>query len=167
MYSYNQRLTYVCSVVLFVAAVHSGLVGRAQDSNSSASTDIKSLIEAQRFIIDVQSVSPLRGGIRQLSPSYIFSVTPDTVSTELPYFGRAYQASINPSDAGIKFTSLSYQYTVKEKKRGGWDINIKPKDVPKVPQINLSVSPNGTTSIRITPTDRQSISYSGKMKSIK
>jgi len=104
---------------------------------------------------------PMRGRNIQLSPGYALTVSPDTVMCDLPYYGRAYQAPMNPSDGGIKFTSTDFEYTVKNQKKGGWDIQIKPKDVRNSPQVSLSISAKGYASMRVISTDRESISFNG------
>ncbi|MBA4055591.1 MAG: hypothetical protein C0490_12830 [Marivirga sp.] len=136
----------------------------AQDSNE---TSIQSLIDTKRFVFQVQSVSPARGGLRQLSPGYTLVVLPDTIISELPYFGRAYQATINPSDAGIKFTSTDFQYELKNRKKGGWDIKIRPKDKGKAHQLFLTITTTGRASMRISSSDRESISYNGFVEAVK
>ncbi|HTE32424.1 MAG TPA: DUF4251 domain-containing protein [Chryseolinea sp.] len=153
------------SICLIICLIFSANDSRAQASTESSSSDgIAKMVSDRRFVVQVESVSPLRGGLRRLTPGYTFKVTPDTVMTDLPYFGRAYSAPMNPGETGIKFTSLNFEYTPKDRKKGGWDIKIKPKDVTKFPQLNLTVMANGNTSIRIVPTDRESISYSGTIR---
>lgn len=137
----------------------------AQNSKTEKE-DISGLIEAKRFVFQAQSVSPLRGGSRQLSPGYNLLVLPDTVTSDLPFFGRAYQASPGAIGGGVKFTSTDFEYTVKDRKKGGWDIAIKPKDVSNSQQVFISVSKNGNASVRIISTDREAISFNGFVEKI-
>lgn len=57
-----------------------------------------------------------------LSPFYDVKVNPDTIRSYLPYYGRAYVASMDPSEGGIKFTSTDFDYQVVpgRKKGTGW-----------------------------------------------
>lgn len=147
--------------VMLTAGIHS--VG-AQEVNEAS---IQGLIDAKRFVVQVQSVSPARGGLRQLTPGYTFTILPDSILSELPYFGRAHQASINPSDAGIKFTSTDFQYEVKNRKKGGWDLKIRPKDNGKAHQFFITISTTGHASMRVSSSDRESISYNGFIEEVK
>lgn len=147
-------------IVFFAISINSD----AQDVKDKP--DIQTLVEAKRFVVQVQSVSPQRGGLRQLTPGYTFTVLPDTVISYLPYFGRAYQATIDPTDAGIKFTSTDFQYEAKNRKKGGWDISIRPKDSGKAYQIFLTITSAGYASMRIVSSDRESISYNGRVESV-
>ncbi len=121
----------------------------------------KQRIDAKRFLFQAQSATPMKGGYRQLTPGYTFLVSPDTLISDLPYYGRAFSAPMNVSETGMKFTSLDFEYTVKNRKKGGWELTIKPRDVRNSPQVYFSISPNGTASLRISSNDRESISYSG------
>jgi hypothetical protein len=128
------------------------------------STDVDQAVKDKRFTISVQSMSPRRGGFRHLTSLYTFSVTPDTVVTDLPYAGRAYQASMGTSDTGIKFLSRDFEYEAKPGKKGAWEIALKPKDVKNYPLLNLTIQSSGSASIRISPVDREFISYTGTLK---
>jgi hypothetical protein len=136
-------------------------ISYAQDKNSVEITDIKDLIESRSFEFSAQSAHPMRARTINLSPRYTFTVSPDTIVSDLPYYGRAYQATMDPDDAGIKFTSTDFTYTAKERKKGGWEIAIKPKDVRNSPIANLSISANGYTSLNVISTDKQAISFRG------
>ena len=136
--------------------------GFAQDVEPDGSS-VTTLVESRRFVFSAESASPLKGRTIFLSPGYSVIVRPDSVVSYLPYYGRSYQASMDPSDAGIKFTSTDFQFTEKTRKKGGWDITIKPKDVQYSPQLYLTISPNGQASLRVISSDKQSISFNGNI----
>jgi len=122
---------------------------------------IKTAVDARHFIFQAQIASPTGSASKQLSIGYYFTVLSDSIISNLPYLGRTYQAAMGAEDAGMKFTSLKFKYTVKDRKKGGWDIKVQTEDVKGSPQIFLTISSSGTTSLRISSTDRQSISYNG------
>lgn len=102
------------------------------------------------------------GGMIQLSGSqYQLKISKDSVEAYLPYYGRAYTASMNPDDAGIKFKSKKFSYKTTKKKKGGWIINIAPKDAKEVQNMTLSVSENGYAVLNVNSTNRQAISFNG------
>ncbi|MGC3946823.1 MAG: DUF4251 domain-containing protein [Chryseolinea sp.] len=126
-----------------------------------AQKDIVQSVKDKRFTINVESMSPRRGGYKRLSSLYTFKVTPDTVVTDLPYAGRAYQAPMGTDDTGIKFLSREFEYTAKPGKKGAWEIQLKLKDTRNYPVISLTLQPGGSASIRISPVDKDFISYTG------
>jgi hypothetical protein len=92
-------------------------------------------------------------------------VKTDTLISELPYMGRVTQPSAYGADDGLRFTSGSYEYTVKTRKKGGWDVKIKPKDSRVVREFVLTVFDNGRADLRVTCKDRDPVSYSGAIES--
>jgi len=122
---------------------------------------VKAMIESKSFVFQAQSAMPSKMPTQQLSPGNTFKVMPEEATADLPYFGRSYQAPMNPSESGIKFTSTKFEYTVKETKKGGWEISVIPQDVMNSPKIYLSVSPKGSASLRAIGGNKQPISFSG------
>lgn len=133
-------------------------------SYAFAQDDYKSKIDSHRYTFEAQSMTPQKTGTRQLTPGYTIQVTKDTVVVDLPYIGRSYQSAYGSSDGGIKFTSTSFDYTVTEKKKGGWKISIKPKDVSSSPRINLEVSTKGFATAYLSTNDKTPISYYGAIR---
>lgn len=154
-------MKYLLNILAVLLIVH--FSHGQDDSAKKQATDTEALVGGRRFEFIAESASPLRGRTIFLSPGYSFSVLPDSIISHLPYYGRAYQAPMDPNSAGIRFTSTDFSYSGKPRKRG-WDIEIKPKDVQNAPQIYLSIAPNGHASLRITSFERQSISFNGYIR---
>lgn len=121
-------------------------------------------VEDKKFTIVVESVNPRRGGLRPLTSRYTFVVSPDTVVTHLPYFGRAFQAPISVTDGGIRILSTQFSYESVKRKKGGWEITIRTKDQRNYPIIYVTIQQSGSASIRISPVDREPISYTGRLE---
>ena len=125
------------------------------------------LVDSQQYIFHAQTVSPMTGRQRFLTTDYTIKVSKDTIMTDLPYFGRAYSAPINPSDGGIRFTSTSFGYKVTPRKKGGWDVTIQPKDARDVQQMILTIFDNGKADLRVNSNNRQPISFNGYITDVK
>jgi hypothetical protein len=121
-------------------------------------------VKDKRFTINVESMSPRRGGFRRLTTLYTFEVTPDTVVTDLPYAGRAYQAPMGTDNSGVKFLSTSFGFEARPGKKGAWEITLTLKDTPNYPKVSITLQSGGSASIRMAPVDREYISYSGTLK---
>ena len=122
---------------------------------------IKRLIEAQNYVFKAQSALPTGGATRQLTSDYDLRISKDTILSDLPYFGRAFTAPLNPSEGPLRFTSTEFQYSVANRKKGGWNVTITPKDVQDPKQLNISIFDNGTASVVVTSYNRQPISFNG------
>ena len=138
-----------------------------KDKEAAKTAIIKNLVDSQNYVFIAQSAMPMSGNVRQLTPDYDLKVSKSAVVCYLPYFGRAYSAPIDPTKGGIQFSSKDFEYTSTPRKKGGWDILIKPKDYRDVQQMSLSVSSGGYATLQVLSTNRQSISFSGYIKAPK
>jgi hypothetical protein len=128
---------------------------------------VKEAIESKHYIFKARTVMPATGGVRQLTSDYDLTVNNDSVVAYLPYFGRAYSATPGQTNNGINFTSTNFTYNVTEGKKGGWIIEIKPKDAGDVQQLSLNLSRNGYGTLHVNNQNRQSISFTGKADPVK
>ena len=154
---------------LLVVTVVVGLQGAmAQDKNSKKEvkeSNVENMIAERKIIFLAQSVNPSRGRTMvQLNSQYDLAISRDTVRAFLPYFGRAYTAPMDGRGGGIDFISKNFEYTQKVKKKERWEILIKPKDVPDVRQLFLTIFTNGSASLRVLSNNRETISYNGYLK---
>ena len=135
---------------------------QAQDANEKKrdAQAIQQLVESKEFVFRAQSVTPIRGGFRQLTSEYDLRLLGDSLVSYLPYFGRAYSAPLDPRQGGLQFTSTEFDYEVKPKKKG-WDIRLKPKDVTSVQQMTLNVTTTGRATLQVISNNREPISFNG------
>lgn len=139
---------------------------QAQDKKNEKEDRIKTAITDKRYVFKATSALPLRGRTIQLTSDYTLTVRGDTVIAFLPYFGRAYTAPLDPTKGGIDFTSTDFDYKAKRRKKGNWEINIKPKDADDVRQLYLSLSASGFGNLQVTSLNRQTISFNGHVNPI-
>jgi len=159
-YNFKSALISCCLLLAYPMFL---LAQDTKDKKDGKADRIKSLVAEQRYVFNAETASPLAGRIRQLTGGYELRVTKDTINAYLPYFGKAYTAPINQSEGGIQFTSLKFNYTVTERKKGGWEIVIKPLDVQDPRQLNLFISENGYGVLQVTSNNRQAISFNGSI----
>jgi len=112
-------------------------------------------------------VNPLRGRSRTLTSEYDVKINNDSLVSYLPYFGRAYQAPMDPSQGGIQFTSTSFSYEVNANGKNGWDVIIKPKDYQDVQQLSFTIFDNGSATLNVVSTQKDPISFNGNVEPIK
>jgi len=149
---------------IFLLLMTVSVAGFSQDKKNDKALQVKESVENQHYIFVAQTALPLQGRVRQLTTDYTLKVSKDTVIADLPYFGRAYSAPIGTSGGGIQFTSTKFEYTSTERKKGGWNISIKPKDSQDVRELSLSISENGYASLQVISNNRQAISFNGYLK---
>jgi hypothetical protein len=133
----------------------------AKDKKAQKAATIKNIIEAKNFVFTAQTMMPMGGMSRNLTSFYDVRVSPDTIVSYLPYFGRAYSAPIDPSKNALDFTSTNFDYKVSNRKKGGWDINIVSRDQPDNQRLSFAIFEDGSGTLQVTSNNRQPISYNG------
>jgi hypothetical protein len=157
-------------LLILLLIVGTGLSVGAQttrkEKKAAKEAAIKKDVDNKTYTFIAEQATPLGGGTIELtSVTYDIRVTPDSVISYLPYFGRAYfDVGYNPTDQGLKFTSTKFDYTVSEAKRGGWEILIKPKDVKYLQSLRFYISPSGYGQLNATMINRDPINYQGRLK---
>ena len=121
---------------------------------------VRQKIEQQQFIFRAQTAMPMKGRSINLTTSYDLRVTTDSLISYLPYFGRAYTAPINPSEAGLQFTSVNFEYNARFRKKK-WEVTMRPRDYLDIQELSLTVFSNGRASLRVTSNSRQPITFDG------
>jgi len=138
---------------------------KAQDNKQSTKeAAIKNMVDSQNYVFVAQTALPMSGRTRQLTSDYDLQVSKTSIISYLPYFGRAYQAPLDPTKNSLDFTSKDFDYAATPGKKSGWRVTIKPKDNRDVQQMTLNISSSGYGILQVTSTNRQPISFNGYIK---
>lgn len=163
-----KALRSICILLLIVSAGVSNVHAQVskKDKKAAKVAAIKNKIESKHYTFTADFVLPQRGGQHPLTETYYdLKVRPDSVIAYLPYFGEVYfDPPYNPTDAGVKFTSVKFDYKATPKRKGGWEITIVPKDVKNVESLRLYVSSDGYSSLSVTSVNRDYITYDGRIE---
>lgn len=121
---------------------------------------VQNLIQSKEFVFKAETMLPLGGGAKQLTSNYDVRLLGDSIVSYLPYFGRAYMADLTGQNA-MDFTSTKFNYAISNRKRGGWEIDVKPADTRDIRNMHFIVSENGYAQLQVISNNRQAISYNG------
>lgn len=149
-----------------------GLFSCATPKNTAEIAGLKSSIENRSFTFQAQQVLPRDYRISQifpnantqlynLSPGYIVKVSGDSLIVDLPFFGRAYQAPMDPTKGGIKFTTDNYEMRQSNGRRGTMEVTIFPQNTNEVQQMFLSISSGGYATLNVISYQREPINFYG------
>lgn len=125
--------------------------------------DAFKLVDLHQFTFVADNVSPFRGRMRNLTSDYSITVNNDSLNSYLPYFGRATQAPMNPSESGLQFTLTNFSYKVAEGKRKEKEITIIPRDRTDIQQLYFVIFDNGSGTLNVTSTYRDPITFNGHL----
>lgn len=124
---------------------------------------VKEAIDSQTYKINVDRMQPMRGRSRTLTTNYSLKVSNDSVYSYLPYFGVAYNIPYG-GGKGLVFSEPIIEYKTKELKKGRMQIDFKTRSEGDNYEYSLTIYPNGSTTIHVQSSNRQSISYTGDME---
>lgn len=133
----SRTVFFTMGVAMVLTAVRCSNEVYAQN-NSESEALISRAVETQNYVFKARQAMPSAGRTRQLNTDYDLRVSKDSVASWLPYFGRAYQAPLDPTKGGIQFTSTDFDYSTSPR-NDGWEITIKPKDTRDVQELFLTV----------------------------
>lgn len=115
-------------------------------------------------VMDGMSGGATGGNIQLSGSNFDFIVTPDSLVSYLPFYGRAYSGGYSNDEGGYKFKSKDFTYTTTNRKKGGWDVTIRTKDVKDSPRMTMNVSEGGYATLSVISNNKQSITYNGYLK---
>lgn len=123
---------------------------------------VKEAVDAKTYEINVDRMHPIKGGSRTLTTNYSLKVRNDSVYSYLPYFGVAYSVPYG-GGKGMIFNEPLTDYTTKKLKKGKVQVTFQTRSEGDNYEYSLTIYPNGSTTINVQATNRQSISYTGEM----
>lgn len=123
---------------------------------------VKKLIVSENYKIDVRTALPMRGRSIPLSSPYSLEIRNDSVISYLPYFGRAYSIPYGGGD-GLNFRAPLKEYSMEMDKKGNAVIKFTARNPEDRYEYRAKVYSDGTASIDVNMTNRQSISFQGDL----
>jgi len=129
-------------------------------------TKVENMINSGYYEITVNQANPMSGNVIHLAYNYSVRVSGDSVYISLPYFGRVYSTPYG-GEGGIKIASLMNDYKVNFRKKKSYSIDFKSKSAIDIYKFSIDLTKNGMAFIHVICNNRQTISYSGEIISIK
>ena len=156
-YKYSRPLLPILMLICLQGFSQSAAEQKKQDQYNQ----LKSQIESRKFRFHALSATSMKGVTRQLTSDYFLKLNKDSLSVDLPYFGRSFTTNYPPTDLSIEFKSTQFSYKSDTLKKGGWDITIVPKNESNASKISLSITTSGYCTVRVSNNSREPISYYG------
>lgn len=164
---YMNRLTHYIAIGISLLLFSCGTTQTATEK-ADKSMHLSKQIENFNFKFLATYAYPQSFSSIYLSSYYDVSVSTEAVTAHLPYYGRAYTASIDSREGGIKFESKDFEYDVEKGKReGNWIVTIHTKDTSRPFTLYFNLWDNGTGRLDVMDQNRQSISFQGTVEPAK
>lgn len=150
----------IVTAVVFMGAC-SSQGGRSTDPALEAA--VRAVIEGRDYTIDVDRITAKRGRTFSLTTPYNIRISGDSIYSYLPYFGESYAPVIGRQE-GLNFDGTMSGYKVTEGRRGAIDIEFTARTFEDRYDYRLSVYPNGTAYMTVTPDRKSSVTFDGKLR---
>jgi hypothetical protein len=140
---------------------------KAEKKKEEASKIRAAVVDSQHYVFIAQSALPMGADTKQLTSEYDVVVSKSKIVSFLPYFGRAFTADYGSNTSPLDFTSTDFTYSIIDRKKGGWEVNIDTKDVKGTTKFSFTIFENGSATLSVNNSNRQPILFNGYVQPVK
>ncbi|MDR1102736.1 MAG: DUF4251 domain-containing protein [Tannerella sp.] len=156
-------LFWIGTMLVLAATLQTSCSSSRTAVNSEQAQAVKQQIESRRYRISVNRMLPMKGPSQYLTSSYSLTVRGDTVISYLPYFGQAYSLPYG-GGKGLNFESTVTVYSLSFDAKGTARISFQTRSENETFLYLIEIFVNGSSSIRVTSSNRQSVSFYGALE---
>ncbi|MCD8072773.1 MAG: DUF4251 domain-containing protein [Alistipes sp.] len=152
----------ILATLIFIAGCSSSSHYSSLNKQQAAQM-IERNISGKDFVIEVDRALPAQGRSVTLSGGYNVRIDNDTVYSHLPYYGRAYSLPYGGGE-GLNFEGAMEDYSLETGAKGEWLISFQVRTKEDRYTYDITVWETGSANITVLSTNKQTISYTGKMR---
>lgn len=161
----NKVLLFLMGIFLLAGCASSLSSSEKGAKQTRIAQQVKEMLEARRYTIDVNYVYPKQMAPRHLSHGYSLRVSGDSVVSYLPFFGRAYRVPYG-GGKGLDFSAPIAAYRVAEGKKGTVIIEMAVDTNEDSFVFFIELFGNGQASVNVSARERDGISYTGQVQGL-
>lgn len=128
---------------------------------------VRDLLDSKKYLFIAQSAYTAGGAMIQLTSEFFLKLDGDTLESNLPFFGVAFNVPFGSTSSPLSFKSSDFNYRVSKGKKGRIEIEIRLNRPEDPSQLYLSVSSAGFADLRVISLNRQAMSFYGEIQSLK
>ncbi len=157
-----KKILKAVSLLLAIALLHSACTVTSKTSDPALRTRLLSRAEARDLTIQVSEMIPMQGNSQFVSSGYSLVIQGDSITSHLPYFGRAYAAPYSGGNV-FSFDAPVLKYSVDSRKKGVVKVMVSTKTIDDNFTFYIELYENNKVSVRVNTVNRQGISYLGEL----
>ena len=163
-----KKLLFICFIVCtFVNCTttyytEDGRQISKDEHNALVAEQIQNALNDRHYVIDVLTAIPQRGRMMNLSSGFSVEIKGDSIISNLPYFGRAYNLPYG-GGKGLTFTELYRDYRVSHPKADLTSIYINVDNKEDILDYKIDVYDDGESSIELITRNRDRMYYRGEL----
>lgn len=121
-------------------------------------------VNTNNFAFVIDHCSSARFGDVYLHNGEELRIKNDSIYANLPFFGIAHTAPIDPLTGGITFSQKINNLLIKEIPMKGWRVELNVQNTPFSYRFRIEIAPDGKSVISVTSPDRSAMTYYGEVK---
>lgn len=125
--------------------------------------EVENMILKKSFVFVPTHAMPLGGGSIQLSYTFEAEVKGDSLFSYLPFYGVAYHVEYGGRNSAFDFSLPVENYETEEDDEG-YIVKLEVKKQMDFISFTFRISELGYTTLNVTSTNRQAISYYGRIE---
>lgn len=132
------------------------------EKNAELIEQTKNLVDSKNFVFVPRTANPMSGKAITLTGGYDLTLNNDSVTSYLPYYGRAYSAAYGVENP-MRFNLPVSDYT-SEKTKKGYEVRFSVKNANDLINLTFHIMETGSATLQVNSTNRQGISYYGVLE---
>ena len=133
-----------------------------KDKKEEIAQQVRKAIDSNHYKLEIDRMIPMSGPSKDLTSEYSIEIKNDSVFSRLPYFGRAYNIPYGGGN-GLIFNAPLNEYIAQYHKKGKVEIKFVTRSEEDKFTFHITIFPNASASVNVNSTNRQPISYYGKL----
>ena len=153
----------LCTAILFCACSTTKSTPEEKAANKyEYAQKVMKAVDTHRFKIDISYMQPARGAAKQLDYGYNIRISGDTLYSNLPYYGRAFNIPYG-GGKGLVFDAPIGKTAIAHGRKGASRMEIRVSNEEDNYVYTLDVYENGKATLNVYSRERESITFSGEM----
>ncbi len=163
-----KNILIICLLIFSVSAASAQEQRKARkqkkvERDALLQEQTKKLVAENTWQFEATQMLPMNGKSKILTSPYNVVLKNNEVDSYLPYFGVAYSADYGSTESPMTFTAPIEELNVKDGKKGSYLVKFSAKNKNDLVEFSFNISSTGTTTLSISSTNRQHISYYGNL----
>lgn len=152
-----------CVAVLAMGCATSGRTpGQKVQADAATARTVREAVDSRHYTVEFNRMMPRRFPVRTLDYGYSLRISGDSVYSNLPYMGRAYNVPYGGGD-GLNFSGLLRSYRVMKRTADCTVVEMQYVCAEDTYDYLLSIYDNGGASLSVLARERDGISFTGNM----
>lgn len=120
-------------------------------------------VASKHLHIDIRSMNTLRYGTKMVASDFFLELQGDTLCSNLPYWGQAYQAPIGSPSIGLNFEAPILRYSESRPKANKTQLELDVRTQEDTYHYLIELYDTGESYIRVRSLNRDPISFDGSI----